>query len=415
MIHFLTFLLTSAFAQDPIPFPYQRWEATAASRAGFEADSTLHAFTGETQRVQGLVHADLARLAETAGGSVWFLVKDLSTGKEDRDENMMGDLEAERFPRISFQLDGLTGSLAAAGVSALEASGSFTIHGMTQPRVFPVTLERVAGGGLHVRGELHFLQTDHGIEPHSTFGLVKVHDEVKVWFDLSLEPVAGASRTGSSAALSLSEVVHIPGEAERSSQSQATLWTAGTDALVVSSGGWWLAGKAGTALHLDPRAGRALAAAVPVEAAFAEAQTRLTSLKAKLAALAPEQRAKAGAKLEQTIARLEETLATAPAAGAAEIVRTEERIEIKLGSQTWAVLEGLSGEAQVPAALSAMPDLPASVRTALRSLSGTPNHAWIRVATPSGVRELDIRFAAPAPAAIPDWALDPKAWSPVSA
>lgn len=407
-------LLLAAPIQEPAIFPYQRWEVAAGSRVGFDADSTLHEFSGETAQVQALVHADLARLHETAGGEIWFLVKDLSTGKDDRDENMRGDLDAEHFPRILFRLDGLSGSLAAAGAASLNASGSFAIHGVERPRAFPVSFERLAAGALRVRGDVRFLQTEHGIEPHSTFGLVKVHDEVKVWFDLTLQPVQGASRTGSLHALSLSETVRIPGEPERAAQTKASLWTAGPDALIAAADEWWL-GAAGGATRIDPRAGRALAAGPAVEAGFAEAQTRLASLKAKLAAMTPEQQAKAGAKLQQTMLRLEQTLAEAPAAGEAEIVRAEGRVEVRLGGKSWAVLEGLSGEAPVPAALSAMPDLPAAVRAALRGLRGTPSRAWLRSATPSGVREIEMSFAAPAAALIPAWALDPQAWSPVPA
>lgn len=415
MIIPLALLLGAVPVQEPAPFPYQRWEAGTGSRAGFDADSTLHEFSGETQQVQAWVHADLSRLGETAGGEVWFLIKDLSTGKDDRDENMRGDLDAEHFPRIRFQLAGLTGSLTATGAATLEASGSFSIHGVERPRAFPVTLERLSSGGLQVRGDLRFLQTEHGIEPHSTFGLVKVHDEVKVWFDLTLQPVKSPSRSGSRAAVIVSEMVRIPGEPERLGKAQASLWTTDAEALLISPSEWWLAGATGSPLRMDPRAGAARAEAPAVETAFAEAQARLTSLKEKLAALSPDQQARAGAKLQQTIVRLEETLAAAPAAGEAEIVRGEERVEIKLGGKTWLVLEGLTGAARVPAALSAIPDLPTAVRKALQTLNGTPTRAWLRVATPSGVREIEMSFAAPAAALIPGWAVDPKAWSPVPA
>lgn len=415
MILALTTLLCAASLQEPVPFPYHRWEAAAGSRAGFEGDSTLHAFSGEAKPVQALLHADLTRLGATAGGDVWFLVKDLSTGKEDRDENMMGDLEAERFPRIRFRLDGLTGELGAAGSSSLDASGSFSIHGIEQPRLFPVTLERLADGALRVQGELKFLHTDHGIQPHSTFGLVKVHDEVNVWFDLTLQPVAGAPRSGTVAALSVKETVRIPGEPEKATESAWSLWSAGAEALLTSPGEWWLAGASGAVLRLDPRAGAPAAVLPPVEESFLAARARLTSLQEKLAAMAPEQRAKAGAKMEQTIARLEATLATAPAAGPAEVLRAEDRVEIRLGGVSWAVLEGLQGAARMPAALSALPELPAAVREALSGLEGTPGRAWLRTASPAGVREIEIHFGAPAAAAIPAWALEPKSWSPVTA
>jgi hypothetical protein len=125
------------------------------------------------------------------------------------------------------------------------------------------------------------------------------------------------------------------------------------------------------------------------------------------------QRAKAGAKLEETVGRLRAGLDEAPAEGAAELVRDGADVQIRLGARTWATLLDLEGQETVPAALAALPDLPAEVRRALRALRGTPRRAILLGFTAAGTRELALDFAPAAPAALPSWALDPGSW-PVS-
>ncbi len=411
----LLLALMLAAGQEPAHFPYQRWEAGDGSRAGFDGDSTLHAFSGECGRLNATLHADLDRLAATGGGEVAFLVADLSTGKEDRDANMREDLAADRFPRIVFRLDALSGALAADGGSELEATGAFTIRGVERVRTFPVQIERLPGGRLTARGELRFLQTDHGIEPHSTLGLVKVHDEVRVWFDLQLRPVTAAMRPGRTSAVRCTETVRIPGAPPATTSAAWQLWSSGDAALLIGSGEWWLSGAAGDGQRLDPRRGRQLASGAAVEAAFAEARARLESFQRRLAALSPEQRAQAGAKLEETIARLQATLAEAPPPGAVEVKRAGDQVELLLGGTAWATLQGLDGDAPVPAALAALPDLPAAVRAGLSQLRGTPARARLRATTPAGTREYLLEWAKSEDAVIPAWALDPAAWPPPEA
>lgn len=408
MIASLALLLLAVPAQST-DFPYQRFVAVEGSRVGYRGESTLHDFGGEARRVTAYLHADLARLATTAGGEVRFSVADLDSGNGDRDENMRADLDVAHFPEIAFRLDRLEGTTAASGESTLASSGSFEIRGVARARSFTTRLELLPAGRLAVRGELRFLQTDHGIEPHSTFGVVKVHDEVEVWFDLRLEPVAATLREGSARAVRVEEITRIPGSAPQSATADWRLWTAPEGALLDGGAEWWLAqGAAGA--RLDPRAGVSLAAAPDAEQDFAAARERLATLEARLAGLSAEQRARAGAKLTETIERLRETLAAAPAAGPATLRRDGDEVEILLGDRVWVRLEGLAGEEPLPAALAALPNLPAGVREALRGLRGVPARAMLLTASTSGEREYRLAIAAPAPCRIPAWALDPAQW-----
>lgn len=408
---------TSSGQEPPAPpvFPYQRWEAAPGSRVGFAGDSTLHAFSGEATRLTAHLHADLARLAATAGGEVSFLVKDLTTGKADRDENMRGDLEAERFPSITFRLDGLAGEWGPAGATRFDARGAFTIHGVERARNFPVAIERSSAGGLAVRGELTFLQTEHGIEPHSTLGLVRVHDEVRIEWDLRLQPVPTRMLSAAAREIEWRERVLIPGAEPAEETGRGRLWTAETGVLLDVHTPWLMAPAQGQALRLDPRSGRALPPAPSAEDAMREAQERLAGLERRLAELPADQRAKAGPRLEQAIARLRESLAQAPAAGAARIERTGDRVRILLGEVAWVTLEGLAGEEATPSTLAALPELPVEVRRALAEVRGTPRSLECRTCSPAGTRALTLTFGPATPAVVPAWALDPAAWPAVAA
>lgn len=413
MIVSLALLLCAVPAQSA-DFPYQRFTVAPGSRAGYRGESTLHGFEGETRRFTAEFHADLSRLSTTAGGEIRFRVADLDSGNGDRDENMRADLDAARFPEIAFRLDRLDGPPVADGECAVETSGTFEIRGVARSRTFPARIERQADGRLAVRGALRFLQTDHGIEPHSTFGVVKVHDEVEVWFDLMLDPVAATSREGVARVIRAEETTRIPGSEPQVAAADWKLWTTPDAALLDGGGEWWLASSAGAA-RLDPRAGMRLHAAPDAEEDFAAARERLAALEARLASLSPEQRARAGAKLEETITRLRAMLAAAPAGGPATMRREGDVVEILIGERVWARLEGLAGAEPLPAALAALPNLPASVRETLRGLHGVPVRAILTTASTSGEREYRLIFAAPAPGRIPVWALDPAQWPDVAA
>lgn len=408
MLPLLVLTLQSTAGVPAAEFPYQRWSAAAESRVGFRGESTLHGFEGECSALVAGLHADLGDLARTAGGEVSFRVADLATGKEDRDENMRSDLEADRFPTIAFRLDHLEGVLSAAGAGEATASGVFLIHGVDRSRSFPAAIERLDGGRLRVRGELRFLQTEHGIEPHSTLGLVKVHDEVEVWFDLTLAPPPAAAREGSLRPVRARAETRVAGADPVQEEFAWRMWSAADAVLLDGGAEWWLAAETGA--RLAPAAGRRSAPAPDAEAAFVEARVRLAALESRLADLPAEQRARAGAKLEEAIARLRRALEQAPAEGEAEILRAGDDVEIRLGGRTWARLEGLAGSESLPTALAEMPHVPGAVRAALRGLRGVPRSAFLLTATESGSREWRLEFGDAAPARIPAWALDAAAW-----
>ena len=98
----------------------------------------------------------------------------------DVKKHMLSDvqLDAEKFPMISFQSTSCSGS---DGKSTLK--GNFTLHGVTNPVEVPLTIS--SDDGLRIQGSFPIKGTDYGITPYSAmFGAVGNKDGMKITFDL---------------------------------------------------------------------------------------------------------------------------------------------------------------------------------------------------------------------------------------
>lgn len=99
--------------------------------------------------------------------------------------SMLGDgqLDAERFPTISFVSTG-----ARPDAEGLVVSGRFTLHGVTKSLSLPVKISSRDGA---VTGVTRFklLTSDYGIKPYSAaLGTVKNQDEVELVIRLVARP-----------------------------------------------------------------------------------------------------------------------------------------------------------------------------------------------------------------------------------
>ena len=96
-------------------------------------------------------------------------------------------LHAERFPELRFRSSGVSRPGDDHGTDVdLVVRGDLTLHGRTKPISFPVRIERASTGAFTFSVHVAFRQTDFGIMPENTIGVVAVADEM----DLYLEIVA---------------------------------------------------------------------------------------------------------------------------------------------------------------------------------------------------------------------------------
>ena len=129
----------------------RRWAVVPSlSRVGFDAKSTLHDFTGVTSDVEGELEVDLSRPTEGLGGEIRARVATLTTGLEDRDEEMLETLSAEAHPTIRYELTGFRSDADEGSGTAL---GDMTIRGVTRPLEVPLRWGLDDANRLLVEGE----------------------------------------------------------------------------------------------------------------------------------------------------------------------------------------------------------------------------------------------------------------------
>ena len=81
----------------------------------------------------------------------------------------------------------------ANGPGEYISTGDLTIAGTKKPIEMPVTIERMDGGKLKVKGSVPIKMTDYGIKPPApalAMGLIKTGDDVKVAIEWVLAKAA---------------------------------------------------------------------------------------------------------------------------------------------------------------------------------------------------------------------------------
>ena len=158
------------------------------SVAGFDATSTLHDFRGWTPNVSGEIRFDPLRLEETAAAEILVDARGLDTGDRDRDKDMHEHLQSDGYPTFKLTLTRFV------RLDPTRSDGPFVLHANLEireksvPVEAPGSFELRPDGLLHVKGEFRVRMSQFGITPPVTALVVRVADEVKVWFELWAKP-----------------------------------------------------------------------------------------------------------------------------------------------------------------------------------------------------------------------------------
>lgn len=157
-------------------------------RVGFDAKSTLHDFTGVTERVTGRFTADFDDPQGAWSGEVAVEAGSLVTGVEGRDTDMWEHLAAKEHPQIRFTIERFKpapGGIDVAKQTARgEIEGKMTIRGQTHALTMPVRLEVDAQKRVVVTGQTPLKISDYGVPVPSQLGIINMQDEVVVWIAL---------------------------------------------------------------------------------------------------------------------------------------------------------------------------------------------------------------------------------------
>jgi len=156
------------------------------SRVGFDAKSTLHDFSGASDRVRGSFAVDLSDPAAGIEGRVEIATGSLGTGLEGRDDAMLEHLDAESFEEIAFTPVGFEPRRVDPEGMRLAGTlrGRMTIRGVTRDLAMDVDAHVDESRRLVIEGEAPLLLGDYEVPVPSKLGLISMEEEVRVWIHL---------------------------------------------------------------------------------------------------------------------------------------------------------------------------------------------------------------------------------------
>jgi polyisoprenoid-binding protein YceI len=164
-------------ASRPIP------AGTAAEGTlSFDGRANVGEFTGTTSTLSGHMSggADLAAVH----GWVEAPVATLKTGKDRRDRDLLKSMEADKYPTIRFDLDGVAAGAAADSLPAT-LKGRLTIHGVERAVELPASLV-LTGDQARVRSDFPVNLKDYKIGGLSKMmGMLRMYEDIKVHVDVT--------------------------------------------------------------------------------------------------------------------------------------------------------------------------------------------------------------------------------------
>jgi polyisoprenoid-binding protein YceI len=147
----------------------------AQSKVEYSLGSTLHTVHGTFAIKNGSVHYDPS--SGQIGGTIVVDATSGESGNNSRDSRMHREiLESQKFPEIVFSPTKLKGVVAADGISMVEVSGRFRLHGQERDVTLPVEV-KANGKNLEITTRMDIPYVQWGLKNPSNF-LLHVSDTV---------------------------------------------------------------------------------------------------------------------------------------------------------------------------------------------------------------------------------------------
>lgn len=123
------------------------------------------------------------KLMDVKTATIEMPAESIKSGKNAMDKNAYAALKTKDNKQVKFTLKEFTQK-----GSGYEASGNFTIAGVTKTVSFPVSLSK-SGEKINFKGTHPFKLTDFNIDPPTAlFGTVKTGNEVSIHFNVTFQP-----------------------------------------------------------------------------------------------------------------------------------------------------------------------------------------------------------------------------------
>ena len=193
-------LLTLATAVYAAPQSFDFKDPKGVNNAVFKLDAPLESINGSASGITGTVSFDPENPAATTGKIV-VAANSLTVPNPMQKEHMHSDkwLDVAKFPEITFEAKSLANVKTEAGVTTADATGTFTLHGVSKEITVPVKLtylkDKLSARLPSMKGDLLVIRVNFIIN-REDFDIAKgqYQDKVSTTIDLSLS-IAGAAVT----------------------------------------------------------------------------------------------------------------------------------------------------------------------------------------------------------------------------
>jgi polyisoprenoid-binding protein YceI len=149
----------------------------AQSKVEYSLSSTVHTVHGTFAVKNGSIHYD-----PSSGQMSGTIVVDATSGQSgnnSRDGRMHREiLESDKFPEIVFSPTKMTGAVAADGISKVEVSGRFRLHGQEHDVTLPAEV-KANGKNLEITTHMDIPYVKWGLKNPSNF-LLHVSETVTI-------------------------------------------------------------------------------------------------------------------------------------------------------------------------------------------------------------------------------------------
>jgi polyisoprenoid-binding protein YceI len=185
-----------------------KYSGKPGSEVKVDGTSNIHDWTVKGQIISGYMEVspefdkDLKTLNPVPKVEVTIPVRSLKSGNKKMDEVMQEHMKMKENPNIKYQLTKMTlksEPKTPNGPAEYVSTGDLTISGTKKSLEMPVTIERVEGGKLRVKGLVAFNMSEYGIKPPApalAMGLIKTGDEVKIAIDWVLGKATETAQAG---------------------------------------------------------------------------------------------------------------------------------------------------------------------------------------------------------------------------
>jgi polyisoprenoid-binding protein YceI len=148
-----------------------------SSSVGFALTGTGHQVHGTFHVQSGTIQFD--RSAPKMSGTIVVSAASGESGDKGRDKKMHSDvLDVERFADVTFAPQSYQGTLASTGDSAIQVSGTFTLHGTPHEITVPMQVH-IDGSNLTAKGQFVIPYVKWGLKDPSIF-ILKVAKDVQI-------------------------------------------------------------------------------------------------------------------------------------------------------------------------------------------------------------------------------------------